>query len=558
MWVAPQISLNLATLPVASSLAGWSLLLAAIIWALRDARPGSGASLNRWVWWGLLAGVLVAFRWPMIWLPHDLYPDESQLLAGALTLRHDPLFWRAVDGGTAGPLDYYALLPAAFFPGVTSYAVTRLTAALVIWGLLVAVGETITLLADRAVARVAVLPGAAWAAFTTSPEFIHYSTELVPGLMLALAVLAGTRQSLRPARGNLWAAALLLGATPFAKLQAAPIAAALGLLLVIHEITSGRRQNVWLLISVALLPTLFFTALVTVTGQAEHMLIPYFLQNRHYAEIGRLPLAEVTRQLWSQSVTNGYHALWLAGAAVFCTGTLFHARNRPGPLRPYLLAGAGLLVVAFVCILSPGRPYHHYLNLLTLPVTLLAGLALAHVVQVRQRPSAGLFPPLALFLLCTLVPLLALRISPRPDPYQYYNTTVVARGLAHDELIATIKRLSPPGESLGLWGWRSSLYIETGLPQATREAHTTFQLIAGPWQKYYLQRYYEDLVRSAPAVFADTAGSGHFWFTHRASGHEVFPRLREWLGSRYAYVGEWDGVRLYSRLERSPPARPRE
>ena len=67
----------------------------------------------RWTWWLLLAGALLAFRWPTLWIPHQQNPDESQLIAGAIALRHDPVFRRSVDGGTAGPLDFYPLLPAA-------------------------------------------------------------------------------------------------------------------------------------------------------------------------------------------------------------------------------------------------------------------------------------------------------------------------------------------------------------------------------------------------------------------------------------------------------------
>lgn len=548
MWPIHQTPLPVAALPVASALTGWALLLLAVAWSLRR-EPENIAGLDRWGWWIVLAGAMVAFRWPLITLPHEIYPDESQLLSGALTLRHDPVFWRSVDGGTAGPLDYYVLLPAAFFPGATAYAATRLIATLVIWGLLLAAGESLALIASRTAARVAVLPAAAFAALTTSPEFIHYSTELVPGLLLALAVLMIVRQSVRASRGNLWAAALLLGAIPFAKLQAAPLAAALGLLLVIQECVAGRAKSTWLLLGVALIPTLLFTTLVTVTGQAEQMLIPYFLQNTLYAQTGRLPLSLVVRQLGEQSVTNGYHALWLAGCAVFCSGAVVFFHRAPERLRRYALAAAGLLIITLFCILSPGRPYHHYLNFLTLPLTLLTGVALGLGLTVPNPRPALL---LAAFLGLTLLPQLALRVSPRPDPYDHYNSIVSARGPAHQELVARIRSLTTPGESLGLWGWRSSLYVETGLPQATRLAHTEPLLVEGPWQKFYLRRYYDDLVAAAPPVFVDATGPGNFRFENRAAGHEIYPRLLDWLRAHYAYVGEWDGVRLYARLDRRP------
>ena len=549
MWDLRQIPLPLATLPSATSLTGWALLLGAMAWSLWGDQSGKNSAAARRGWWLLLAGVLVACRWPLIVLPHELYPDESQMLAGALTLRHDPVFWRSVDGGTAGPLDYYALLPATFFPGTTGYAATRLTAVLLLWGTLVAAGETLALITSRRVAQVAVLPAVAFEAFTTSPEFVHYSTELLPAGLLALAVFAILRQTLRSSRGNLWIAALLLGAVPFAKLQAAPIAATLGLFLVVHETRAGRFRHIGLLAGVALLPTLLVTAMVTLTGQAEHMLIPYFLQNSVYAQTGRLAPGQVLVQLGEQSVTNGYHALWFGGSVAFSIGAIGFARQVRGPLRHGAFAAAGLLVVTTFIILSPGRPYHHYLNFLTLPVTLLGGVALGLAGQARADRARLV---LGVFLACTLLPQLALRASSRPDPFDYYNSTVSARGPAHRALVARIKSLSTPGDSLGLWGWRSSLYIESGLYQATRLAHPEALLVAGPWQKFYLRRYYDDLVAAYPSVIVDATGPGNFRFESRSAGLEIYPLLFAWVSAHYSCVGEFDGTRLYVRRDRLP------
>src|SRR5689334_20995257 len=49
---------------------------------------------------GMLLLFLVAWRWPFLLCAHEYNPDESQFVAGALTLAHDPVFWRSVDGTT--------------------------------------------------------------------------------------------------------------------------------------------------------------------------------------------------------------------------------------------------------------------------------------------------------------------------------------------------------------------------------------------------------------------------------------------------------------------------
>ena len=138
---------------VTSPVLGWLLLMlaaAAVLGSNRIKAP------PRWFWWLVLAGALLAFRWPLLWAPHQQNPDESQLIAGAITLRHDPVFWRSVDGVTAGPLDYYPLLPAAWGDGVASYAIARLIGLATVFGTIVFAGETLALLFGLTVARAAV------------------------------------------------------------------------------------------------------------------------------------------------------------------------------------------------------------------------------------------------------------------------------------------------------------------------------------------------------------------------------------------------------------------
>lgn len=538
-----------------TAVAGWLLLAAATAWSLRSAGPQEATGLRRWGWWGLTGAVLLAFRWPLIALPHELYPDETQLLSGALTLWHDPVFWRSVDGGTAGPLDYYALLPAALFPGATAFAATRITAAILIWGGLVATGETLALVSDRQVARIAVLPVLAFEALTTSPEFVHCSTELVPALLLAAALFGLVRQQVRPAAAPVWWTALLLGAVPYAKLQAAPIALVLGLVLLGQEIAAGRRGNVAPAIAAALLPTLVALAVVTVTDQAEHMMIPYFLQNLVYSSGGRQPVTTVWREQWQQSVTNGYLPLWLAGSSVAVLAGAMRTPCAPPPLRRAGLVALIQAAAALTCVLAPGRPYQHYLQLLVLPLGLIAGVALAVVSAVRAlRPVPRPRAAAALFLLFTLVPQVARAVAGRTDPFAYYNNVATAPGPAHRELVRRVRALAAPGEALGLWGWRSALYVETGLHQATREAHTEFLFVRGPWQSYYLRRYLGDLQAARPPVFVDAVGPGNFRFADRRWGHEVYPLLRDWLEKNYEPAGDWDGVRVYARRGRTAEA----
>jgi hypothetical protein len=205
---------------------------------------------------------------------------------------------------------------------------------------------------------------------------------------------------------------------------------------------------------------------------------------------------------------------------------------------------AGLFVVAALCVLAPGRPYAHYLHFLVMPLTVLLGTWLAAVIEPGQTARN-----LMLFAVCLLLPPIALRLSPREDPYLDYNLGFAAPDANHHALTARVKAFARPGDTLGLWGWRSSLYVETGLAQATCQAHTQPLLVAGRTQAYYLRHYSEKLAQAAPPVFVDAVGPGNFHFQNRALGHEIFPWLRQWVAEHYTYLGEWDGCRAYVRRD---------
>ena len=528
---------------VTSPVLGWLLLMlaaAAVLGSNRIKAP------PRWFWWLVLAGALLAFRWPLLWAPHQQNPDESQLIAGAITLRHDPVFWRSVDGVTAGPLDYYPLLPAAWGDGVASYAIARLIGLATVFGTIVFAGETLALLFGLTVARAAVVPALAFHALTTHPDFAHYSTELMPALLLAAAGWLMVRQDRRPAPTRLWLIALLLGATPWAKPQAFPLAGLLWLLAAVQTVRTRPRPSLAPLVVGALVPAVACFALVAATGQTEHLVTPFFLNNFFYvnANAASFTWAEAARLQWQNALLDGYLGLWLAGATGFTLYALARIRRAPATTRRLAALAALLLATGIVCALGPRRPSAHHLHFLMLPLVWSTGAALALVVRYTITPRLLA----AAFLLCTLAPQLAWRATNRDAA----ALREPASAAAQRQLTALIRRLSVPGEPLAIWGWRSSLYVESARPQATRQAHTETQIYPGPLQPYFLRRYFEDFQASDPPVFVDAVGPGNFAFGDLRRAHESFPPLHAAIAARYTYVVTLGGARLYARNDRLP------
>lgn len=137
--------------------------------------------------------------------------------------------WRSLEGQTAGPLVYYALLPLAPL-GRLDFLGPRVVGCLIIFGTLWFSYRALWAGWGETLARLGVLPLACFFVLSTHTQFVHYSSEHVSLLLLALA-LAGVLAALAggevpPAWKPAWVGTgAALGAIPFAKLQAVPPAA---------------------------------------------------------------------------------------------------------------------------------------------------------------------------------------------------------------------------------------------------------------------------------------------------------------------------------------------
>ena len=129
---------------------------------------------------------LFAWRWPFLLVANEFNPDESQLIAGAITLSHDPIFWRSVDGTTSGPLNFYVLLPLHWLGLPLDYFTARLTGLLLIGGALFACHRALANAFGRAPAWLSILPATAFFATVTHTDLIHFSTEHLPLFLMGL------------------------------------------------------------------------------------------------------------------------------------------------------------------------------------------------------------------------------------------------------------------------------------------------------------------------------------------------------------------------------------
>ncbi|HEY0863442.1 MAG TPA: hypothetical protein VGD97_05005 [Lacunisphaera sp.] len=511
-------------------------------------RPAASAGWRDGVVLGLF---LLAWRWPFLLGAREFNPDESQLIAGALTLARDPVFWRSVDGNTAGPFDFYALLPLHWLGLPLDYFSARLTGLLIIWGTLFICLRTLARLFGPAAAWLGVLPGVTFFATVTHHDFLQYSTEHLP--LLVVAGSFGLLATRPPGdRRQLWLACFFAGLLPWTKLQSGPFSLVLvgwAGWKIVREPGAGLRRSLPGLAGMALsatAPTLLIAGVALATGQAESMVRRYFLHNVFYVAKGD-PLAEAVAGMAAMARQEASLPLLLATALATLTGSAVFLLVRRAR-RPGLLLAAGLLTLAAVVAIGAARrEFLHYMLLLTVPLTLASGVALGSCWMLLSAARTRLILAGAVLVAAGATPLVTRSRQPPPEVYGHFaeywrqprsNVAILVRALAG------------PDDSLAIWGWASSLYVETALPQATRDAVSQWSIVPNHQRDYHRTVWLADLQRSTPAVFVDAVGPGAFAFEHRGlQAHETFPDLGEYIRATYVLVADTASVRIYARRD---------
>jgi hypothetical protein len=540
----------------------WQIALIAIIlltlclwafWARRQSSERLTGIYAPWAYSVSLIFALLLARLPAF-LPGSMNPDESMLLAGAAKLRLDPVFWRSLDGTTSGPLNYYPLTFLSMLGLPLDYATARLLNVLCVGGAIAVVFFVSRLLTVDWAARLTALPPLAAAMSFRSPDFLHYSSECVSVLLIAV----GTWQllSIKLAKHSPWWRYALLGVTvaiiPLAKFQGAPLAAVLGVgSLVAIVLNPGARR--WRLTgffaSGALSVYAFLLAFLGIFGLFPDFAQSYILNNFAYSDTGGA---------WSlQSFVTfcfGHSDLWWYQESILLYA-LFAALylcwqwiRRPVVIPRPTFAGILIFSILLASVYAVYRPMHafgHYLFFLFFPLALVGAVSFAACLS--ASPKAAGAHTLLFILLAIAAPAYFRGKQLKIESERWMVAT--PRNLVCPSC-DVLRRFTKPGDKVAIWGWASENYVLTGTIPATRDLLTFRQILASPQQAYYRRRFMDDLSQNPPQAFVDAVGRGQFTFQDRAaSAHELFPALRDFVTNNFDFADDVDGVRLYTRRD---------
>jgi hypothetical protein len=245
------------------------------------------AVCSQTLFWLAAAVCLLICRFPLL-LGGPSNVDEAEFTASATKLFADPLYFRAVDCNTSGPLNIFPLMLPALFGFSPDYASTRAVALLFIFSSMFVLYRAIRLVGRDDLARIAVLPALGFFCLVTHPDFVPYNSETVSLLLISLTVLVCIRTIHRPL---LWRAPIiglgaLVSAAFFAKMQALPIvgaAAFVALACVLRNFDPKRawKPVVFMAAGAAPLPALV-VVICAANGVWRDFWTSYFLANWGY------------------------------------------------------------------------------------------------------------------------------------------------------------------------------------------------------------------------------------------------------------------------------------
>jgi len=482
--------------------------------------------------------------------PYQLNVDEGQVLAQAMRYEQDLTPWRAVDGETGGPILSWLPLLAHKIGLPFDFRMVHILAVLCLVGTLLATYTVASQLLGEAAAVIGLAAGSWWLAATPDADFIHYSSELVPSLLLSVALVAlVTADRGRAGGGRIFFGGLLLGLIPWAKLQAVPIGVVLGLWALVdisraQGVRPARRcLRVVLLVVGSVAPTALILRWVASAGAWDQFWHSYILANLSRAAGEPWPTqgAKLVHLLFAQEGSSWFLDAFVLVAGAFWLRAQDGARALPG--RPMGLAVL-LLAAALFAVLRPITQYSHYEQLCLVPLMLVAGCC-ARVILADGTPAPGQRKRTGWIVLAVGLLPLSLAYFWRFDEIRALRQAMLYENSAAFQIEtfvdSAVRQFAPHPESLAVWGWAPYLYVDLGIPPGTRDAGYTSLHDGNPSQDFMRASFFRDLVASAPQVIVDT--EDYIAGGVRQTAPAIFPAFADFLKKNYGLVGRGTATR---------------
>jgi len=482
----------------------------------------------------------------------QLNVDESQWMAEAITLQEDPRYYLSTI--CFGPLVSYPIVFMTWFGATVNYGVVKFLATIIWVAVAFFTFKSFKNFFNSSLAGILTLPLVTVVSLFTYWDYVAYNAEHAPIFLISLGLYLFSRVYKKAGKArpiDYYLVGFVLGCVPFSKIQAAPVAFALGVYLIYYF---GINKSRYLVAGAFSFPLLVLVYLLALD------LIPDFMNStfgqisyaQDFGKLNTLSFVEKLSHYPSYILEPRDTKYYFRTQLFFMVLTfipLFLFRKHL--LSNYLkLIGLAVLflVVSFYVVHKPGNTFPHYILFLVAPVSFLSGILIGSVF--RTDPVMGLSSKSKTILLG--VYLLAACIIPCFFVLETGNVAFVtgrynaAEGFGRNQIVSVIQKYKKENDRLSVWGWANDYNVLAGLPQGTRYTNSQWQIEPFPQQSNYLDIYVSDLEKNKPAFFMDAVAPGEFHYKDASVyGYQNFPQIKAFIDKHYNYVDKRSGVRIY-------------
>lgn len=337
-----------------------------------------------------ILAVLFLVRLPTFIHARELNMDESQMLSQAMKFLLDAVPWRSVDGTSSGPLNSFFLSGFLWLGIPPGYVFLHVLATAMASLLVVTAFLSIRTLATRRAAAWGVAPMTLCVGFSGNPAFLHYSSELLPALLLALACyfllrwFVGAQKYPEKSRSIcLFFIGASLGSAPWCKLQSAPLSLTLAVAATIAIFVYRKNSLRWaelLFLCIGLaLPSILMVMVVLRAGVWNDFWTSYVLANLAYA-------GPFTWARFSRHILLTLRSIEILPLTSVCAFALLLAgyfayrkprRVRPGQHQAVIVFFALFSAVSLASVARPAYFFPHYILFLLFPLSCLAAILIS-------------------------------------------------------------------------------------------------------------------------------------------------------------------------------------
>jgi len=506
----------------------------------------------------VLAITLLAFmRMPVVVFNRELNSDESQMLSHAITLHQHPVYWRSVDGTTIGPLDNYLLVIPKLMGFQIDYSTGRLMGLFCTIGALLFVFLAMKNWFGETTARISLVTPLIFLAFTQEPDFVHYSSEQLPVFLLAVTIwlLSKLTHYKKLSSQTSYMLGFIAGMTPFAKLQAVPLAviivlSAFWLCFQFYRRTEQIKPLLLLILGGITFPVILFTW--AYANQVFDDFIDFYIFGNAIYAGGNNWMAIPSQFINLVSLSPDFSVYSLVLIIPVISGLIHLVRltSTGVKINEFLIPGTLILLIlaSIYAATKSGNSFVHYFNFCIYPWILLSAYGIS-----RRRYWFAAAPTL---LLLWFVGNDAISYK-REHRLNAFESVGGANRLDKSPVVKELTKFTKPGDYMVVWGWQCKYYVEAQLPQGTAENHSERSIFKHAMQDKYLSRYLSDLQRTKPAVILDAVGKYSLWVQDKATqGIENFPALAGYIHQHYTLISTIDDVTLYVRKDRLTSLQP--